>query len=442
MRTSYNLLKPYDETIIDGIKQRKPANRECRVYLVFTIGRGQQKRFKTDLKINARHWDFSKQQVKPQAPGSVKTNDRLRKMTTLFIDNYNELMNTDPKPTFEEMVTKLDVVVKTGTLPTPTKKDEITFFRSFDLFLDFKAEETTNRNHQKFKTLHRALREYDQQKDNITFDIIDLSFYRKFKSFLHTRKNIMTGEKGYRDDTVKKYMKGIKTFLTWSHEEGHHKNVAYQNKKWETTAKTRHEIVTLTPEEVRRLIDYDFSDKPHLDRVRDLFVFLLHTGQRWSDVQNFEPKQVKSGVWEFKAQKTNKPMKIPLIGFAKPADDVLRKYGGNIPKMVEQVFNRSLKNVGEQCGIKEEVTITRWIKGRKTHITKPKFEFMSSHMGRRTMVTILADRGVPLTSIQEITGHEDIKTLMKYKRSDPDQIAKAFEQGADDAKPVTGLRAV
>jgi integrase len=78
------------------------------------------------------------------------------------------------------------------------------------------------------------------------------------------------------------------------------------------------------------------------------------------------------------------------------------------------------------------VTIKRTIKNRITFITKPKCEFMSSHMGRRTLVTLLANKGVALTTIQEITGHEDIKTLIKYKKQEPDLIREAFEKVVED----------
>jgi site-specific recombinase XerD len=40
---------------------------------------------------------------------------------------------------------------------------------------------------------------------------------------------------------------------------------------------------------------------------------------------------------------------------------------------------------------------------------------MSSHMARRTFVTLMLEKGVPITVIQKITQHSDIRTLLKYE---------------------------
>lgn len=435
MTISYNLTNAYDTVIIDGIKERKPANRDCRVYLVLTIGRGQQKRLKTDFSVNAKVWDFAKQQIKPQANNSVMINKRLADLRSSVLDAYTKLMDSEVKPTFDELVDKLGHVVKTGTLPTPPpERIPLTLFQSFDKYIDFKLENGTYRTVQKVNTLLRALQEYEKKAgEPLTFDAINLSFYRSFSSFLHTRVNIMTGKTGYRSDTVAKYMEGIKAFMKWSHEEGHHNNADYTKKGFSSARAARHEIVALTQQEVKLLIDHDFSNQPNLDRIRDLFVFMIHTGQRWGDIHAFEPKEVKDGVWDFHAQKTTKRTIIPLVGFAKPAADVLKKYDGNLPKMTAKNLNEGIKKVGKLANITEEVTIIRKVKNKKVKITKPKYEFMSSHMARRTLVTILADRGVELTTIQEITQHEDLKTLMKYKDRHGAQsaIKAAFEKLAE-----------
>lgn len=443
MTTSFTLLKAYDHTIVGGVKQSKPANRDCRLYLVLTIGRGEQQRFKTDLMINATKWDFDRQQVRPQVADSVRINRRLTELKSNVLEAYNKLMDSETKPTFDELCEKISHVVKTGTLPTPPPdKVPLTFFQSFSEYQKFKKLISTHRTSQKISTVRKALKEFESKSGEITFDAVNLSFYRKFRAFLHTRTNIMTGEKGYRADTVSKYIEGLKAFMKWSSEEGHHNNIEYTKKEFSSSRSARQEIVTLSEQEVNQLMNHDFSTQPHLDRVRDLFVFMCFTGQRISDIMNFDPKQVVEGVWRFKAEKTKKPIQIPLIGFAKPAADVLAKYNGDLPKMVEQVFNRSIKDVGRSCGITEGVTIERIVKEQPTFITKPKCEFMSSHMGRRTLVTILANRGVPLTTIQEITGHDEIKTLMKYKRKDPDLIREAFETLAEPEQQGRTLRAV
>ncbi len=44
----------------------------------------------------------------------------------------------------------------------------------------------------------------------------------------------------------------------------------------------------------------------------------------------------------------------------------------------------------------------------------PKYELISSHCARRTGISILIEKGAPLPLIQKLTGHSDLKTLLKY----------------------------
>lgn len=50
----------------------------------------------------------------------------------------------------------------------------------------------------------------------------------------------------------------------------------------------------------------------------------------------------------------------------------------------------------------------------------------STHSTRRTFITRLHERGVDIHTIQRITGHSDLKSLIRYIDIDPDRISKAI----------------
>ena len=52
---------------------------------------------------------------------------------------------------------------------------------------------------------------------------------------------------------------------------------------------------------------------------------------------------------------------------------------------------------------------------------------MTSHMARRTCVTILLQKGVPPTTVMKMTGHSDLRTLLKYESTTKDALADALE---------------
>ncbi|MBN2220615.1 MAG: integrase catalytic domain-containing protein [Vallitaleaceae bacterium] len=189
----------------------------------------------------------------------------------------------------------------------------------------------------------------------------------------------------------------------------------------------KNEIVTLSEEELMRFYKKDLSNNPRLERVRDLFCFATFTGQRWSDIENFRKDDVKDGWWVFESYKTKKITKMPLKGFIAPALDILRKYDYELPKISSQKFNDYIKEAGSLAEINETVTIKRLSGNQRIKIKRPKHEFMSSHMARRSCVTILLQRGMPPTTVMKLTGHTDLKTLMKYENTGDDALVKALE---------------
>jgi integrase/recombinase XerD len=51
----------------------------------------------------------------------------------------------------------------------------------------------------------------------------------------------------------------------------------------------------------------------------------------------------------------------------------------------------------------------------------------SSHSGRRTLITRLAERGVDLKAIAEIAGHTSIRTTAMYVEANPKRLARILQ---------------
>lgn len=452
MTTSFTLLNAYDLVIVDGVKQSKPANKNCRLYLVLTIERGKQKRFKTDLMINATKWDFDRQQVRSQVPDSTRINRRLAEIKSNVLAAYNKLMDGDTKPTFDELCRQIDSVVKTGTLPTPDPVDKPkTFFEVFDLYIEAKKDENHPRTVQKIETLKKQLRKFQEvlkkkSGTEISFDTIDLVFYDDFIRFLHStsKVNPRTEKKGLSNDTQAKYIENLKQMLKWSHKRKYHSNMIYLDSDFSSTRKAKHEILALSKDDMAKLHNLDLTIHPHLERVRDLFLFMVYTGQRWSDYENFNPNDIDGNEWILTHdQKVGKPHMIPLYDFGQPAFDILQKYNGKLPKMTDQAFNRSIKTVCEKAELTDDTKMQREYNQKQVMIVKPKFKFVSAHTARRTCITHLLDDGMPPTTVMLLTGHSDLRTMMKYVGRNMDTLRRAYrELGQKKQESRNALRAV
>jgi integrase/recombinase XerD len=55
---------------------------------------------------------------------------------------------------------------------------------------------------------------------------------------------------------------------------------------------------------------------------------------------------------------------------------------------------------------------------------------VSTHSGRRSLITHLARSGTDIRTIQEITGHRSLANLQRYIETDPDRVRNALENFA------------
>jgi len=303
------------------------------------------------------------------------------------------------------------------------------FYDRFDEFIQSRMRSNSILTIRKFNTLKTRLKEFEKKhRYKISFDSIDLIFYDKFRNYLLNLENNRTEDiTGLLNDTISKYFANLKTFMQWALDRNYHNTTTFKHNQFSAKKKTKNEIVTLTEKELMKLYTLDLSDNPLWKKVRDLFCFATFTGQRWSDIAQFRKEDVRDNWWIFESQKTKETMKVPFKGFIRPALEILEKYNYELPRVIEQTFNKEIKNVGEKAGLTNNITIYRYSGSQKIAITKPKHKFMSSHMARRSCVTILLQRGMPPTTIMKLTGHKDLKTLMKYENTSEEALVEALE---------------
>jgi integrase len=228
--------------------------------------------------------------------------------------------------------------------------------------------------------------------------------------------------------TESKYIADIKTFLRWAEERNFNKYTTYKEFSPITKAnrkrkKQKNDIVTLTLPELKQFYTFDFSDRPSLDRVRDLFCFGAFTVQRWSDIVRFVKSQLNDNVWSFESFKTKKKIVIDLDGYFEPALDILKKYDYQLPKISPAKFNTYLKDAAAAAGITQQAKKMRYVGVNEIPIVKPKNKFLTSHDARRTGISILLNEyNFPISHLMEITAHSDLKTLQVY--INPDRQAR------------------
>jgi site-specific recombinase XerD len=396
------------------------AKNKSVIYADFSF---DSKRLQTSTKwsIHPKYWDKKRGSLKHQyshLPFYLTYKEYLDKFRTVIIDFYQEQKLIGIIPDLASIKKHLEEEFK--------EKEEVNiqeeFFTVFQLFIDSCSRKSIL-TVRKYYTLKNLLKDYRKKKRKlISFDSLDLNFFDDFTNYLFNRPNPKHPDTiGLKDDTVNKYISVFKTFLEWAADREYHENFAYR--KFSSPKTRRHEIVTLTNEEIEELVKLDLSEDDRLEKVRDIFLFAYYTGQRWSDIDNFNKNDIKKDVesgeyyWQFRVVKTKKIITIPFVGRIKPAYDILQKYKFNLPEITAQKFNDYLKEVGAKAKLNRRVRIKRYSGSKKITIEKVLYDFMSSHMARRTCVTHLLEDGVPPTTVMKLTDHQDLKTILKYENT-------------------------
>lgn len=435
MKFSYYLDRPYNPDIDpDKVKEEIRQSRVKKkiiptkilnpkatsLYLFFSPEKGIRIKHRTSIKVQPRFWDFKLEKIRSVAPGSIELNNTLTLNAAEIVktvqrerDRKGLLSLSDYKRIVSAILDSDESFYNPGQLTS-----------LFEKFKSVKSVHNTTGTIQEYKTVFKAVEEYESTRNaRLTLSDFDQDFFFSFEEFLSKKQNPKNKNRGLLNDTIHKYISTLKGFLSWCRDNGHivHPD-AFKIRSSSFKRKSHNEIVVLSEEELQKLVDFDLSEKPKYERVRDIFAVLSYTGQRISDVMSMSKSDFSDNKWTFLSEKVKKIVVVPFNGYIANALPIIEKYNYKMPSISTQKFNDYIKEVGELIGIDSPVKITRFNGKNKVVIEKPKYQFMTSHMGRRTMVTILLSKGVPISLVQKITQHSDIRTLMKYESADTDSL--------------------
>lgn len=170
------------------------------------------------------------------------------------------------------------------------------------------------------------------------------------------------------------------------------------------------QAVYLTHEEIQRIIDYTPVGRSE-QLVRRNFIVECLTGARRCDAERLTINNcdIDTGTLSYVPKKT--PGTIVTV----PVDEkrglryfLADVYGHSCDR---KTFNETLRHICMNCYIDTMTTLKR----RGKEVTAPKYEFVSSHTGRRSFATNLYLAGVSIEDIAQLMGHgKNIETTKRY----------------------------
>lgn len=128
---------------------------------------------------------------------------------------------------------------------------------------------------------------------------------------------------------------------------------------------------------------------------RDMYMFSVYTGMAYKDVLNFNHGMVRhnaDGVWIEGLRKKNG--ELYTVFLIDQALEIIQRYPTWSPHAT-YTQNRMLKVVAARAGVNKVITC---------------------HTGRHSAASWMLRKGVPVTVLQQILGHENISSTMIYAR--------------------------
>lgn len=272
----------------------------------------------------------------------------------------------------------------------------------------------------KYRTLQSILNKYNK---NLKATDINNMWRLDFVDYLNKQK--------YSENTQVKYIKDIKMLCLFANDEH---NINKQVLGWKINA---------NPTNVSEYLTFSFSQledlrtaimpSERLNNARDWLLISCYTSVRVSELLTMKVEDIEQHGEDYFITVYEKKNGKPKVIFLLPqVVEILNKRNGQFPKKIsDQRYNDYIKEVCEQAKMTDEIT-HGIMEGKRKVIKKlPFFNFVTSHSGRATFVTLFKDR-LPSEILQMQTNHQSTEMLERYDKTEEKlqllKRGKAFAQ--------------
>lgn len=376
----------------------------------------QRARISLRLPLTMRNWDKITQRAR------ARTYHGFTKVPATYVNCEIERVNDRLQEAFADFEAR-DKIPRPWEVATVVEKmyegGDIGERGFFDLYDEYIQENLDNGNWtdsslRKMKTIKRHLLSLDP---DLTFDKLGDGGVRLMIKHFSTVPD-KSKATGLANSTILKDIGIIKAFVRWAVAKGHCPSDNALLKDRPRLKVTPKPVIFLNWEELMQVYRWDFSRHRSYDQVRDVFCFCCFTSLRYSDVRNLRKGNIRKNDFTLTTVKTNDTLTIQLNQYSKA---ILDKYAGSsypgdaaLPVISNQRMNDYLKEIGRICGIDAPISLTKYKGSKRLDVVKPKWELMTTHVGRRTFVCNALALGISPEVVMQWTGHSDYRAMKPY----------------------------
>lgn len=377
---------------------------------------GKKNRFflPVGVKINNEK-DFSK------ATGTLKgkyaeQNEHIYKIKK----QIDELIETAISNHSSDIVAYLNTSIasKSKSFDIVVKKKSLNISECYEAFLEhnFKETQVEQDTISKWKVITDDLKRFGEAKGYVMMNDIDEHFKRALILFYEGDALSTIQKKFVKIDKFLKYYSDILPA-----------DILEANKKVKVRIYNP-TIVSFTKEEMNWF--NNFTGTVSEQKLVDIVLFSVQTGCNYVDMSELDKSYIinikNRPHLTFSRGKTKTDCSVPL---SKKAIDILEKYNYNMNMMVNQSFNQLIQKLlskNELFQTKQRVKDVR----TGNDIVMNRWQLITHKVCRKTFITNMLERNIPLNHIIGMVGHTDLGQMKYYMNTvdkDNDDILAALD---------------
>ena len=294
-------------------------------------------------------------------------------------------------------------VIKTVCSGQTQKLSENSLLYYMKWYIDVKKELVCHSTYKRYNVFYHLLERFEGFLcEKLYVEEINVDFIRDFMVF--------GKEEEYSENTIYRTIHFVKTILNFAERKGVRTCVRELEIRRE---RPKREVVTLTENEISKIQQTEVPKE--LQSAKDWLLISCYTGQRFSDFMNFDYHNLEcigeKMCLSFVQQKTKKDILLPLH------PDVLntvKRNGNGFTRLLDiQHYNDDIKEIGRLADLNVLVKARKRFGFRSKLVEAEKWEFLSSHIGRRSFATNFYGK-IPTPLLMEATGHSTEQMFLRY----------------------------
>lgn len=403
-----------------SIRYRVKGTGVAPIYLRLSISRGNIWERKTGLLINRKEWSESTGLPRQTLAENKNLSISLQKLSIFIFKSLNE--NTSERINGEWLQHQINIFFGKAEDEQGNNRTVIRHINEIVKTAHVRENSKggigiSKDRIQKYTLLTKIFNEFQGRKE---YKVTDLTaeLFRRFRDWL-------LSEKMYAPSTALKKVQDLKTVCVDAMGKGYAVAptlLGVKISRLKTYSKDR-EPIYLDEGEIQKIEMLPLTEE-RLINARKWLILACYTGQRGGDLLRLKKENIKqrgeNSVIEIIQGKGNKPITIPVL----PKVSKIIKSG--LPYPISLPYLSCLfKQLGQLAEINTKVQGRKRVQGRGVLMELPKWEFLSTHVGRRSFATNhygMLDNSI----IMGVTGHSREDTFRLYVNKEKEVHINAF----------------